>query len=104
MKRIFLIGVVMLLCGLCGTANAKSENRKPFVVPELLKWTGSEGDAQVKRIVARKGTAEVARQMAADWKEMFGETLPVVTSGKLQAGDVELKKTLPASLKGRGKI
>ena len=83
------------------TVAAKPVNPKPFVVPELQQWTGQEGRTQITRLVARKGTAEVARQMAADWKEMFGETLPIVTSGKLQAGDVELKKTLPASLKGR---
>ncbi|MCQ2292557.1 MAG: family 20 glycosylhydrolase [Bacteroidaceae bacterium] len=95
MKRLFLMSVLFVAAGLLVSASAESVNSKPFVVPELQQWTGGEGGAHVKRIVARKGTAEVARQMAADWKEMFGETLPVVTSGKLQAGDVELclKKT-----------
>lgn len=91
MKKATLILALCLLCAPLHILSAPMhKNPKPFVIPELQTWKGAQGGACVQRIVARKGTAEVARQLAADWQQMFGQSVAVVTKGKLQKGDLEL--------------
>lgn len=81
-----------LLCGgMFLTATAiEAQNPKPFVIPEIQQWTGHEGSISIKRIVATRATENVAKQFAADWKEMFHQDIPVVSGSKAQAGDLLL--------------
>ena len=82
------------LFGLSGALWAEI-NPKPFVVPELKTWTGAEGSLSLSGRIVAKGNAlqSVAQALAADYEQMFGCRLTVV-SGKVQPGDIvlELKK------------
>lgn len=80
------------------TITSFAQNPKPFVVPEIQQWKGAEGTTNVTRIVANKNTEKVARQLAEDWKEMFGQELPVVKNAKVASSDIVL--TLNKKVKG----
>lgn len=88
MYRIFLLFVAILGFGTIATA---TKNPKPFVIPEILQWTGSDGQMQPgKQIVVKdKSLMEVARALAVDYHEMFGQELRVIT-GKPKPGDFVL--------------
>ena len=92
LKRLFVLAC--LLFGLSGALWAEI-NPKPFVVPELKTWTGAEGSLSLSGRIVAKGNAlqSVAQALAADYEQMFGCRLTVV-SGKVQPGDIvlELKK------------
>ena len=92
LKRLFVLAC--LLFGLSGALWAEI-NPKPFVVPELKTWTGAEGSLSLSGRIVAKGNAlqSVAQALAADYEQMFGRRLTVV-SGKVQPGDIvlELKK------------
>lgn len=80
----------VLLLWLAAPASNAQTNPKPFVVPELKTWNGGQGDFSPSgKIVVRGESAElkqVAEAFAADYKEMFGRKLRVV-SGKENDGD-----------------
>lgn len=87
-----LLTACILFPGLQATAGV---NPKPFVIPELRNWTGSEGTftpTADSRIVYRANNnelAHIAQTLAADYQLMTGKTLSVAT-GKAKAGDIEL--------------
>lgn len=66
-------------------------NPKPFVVPELKTWSGTEGQTALSgRIVVKNAKLKaVAAALAADYKEMFGKELTIV-NGATKGGDVVL--------------
>ncbi|MGN0229806.1 MAG: family 20 glycosylhydrolase [Muribaculaceae bacterium] len=78
-------------------------NEKPFVVPELTSWTGAEGSVTLSgRIVVKNGAMrQVAQALAADYEQMFGKKLTVV-SGKMRRGDVVIGKSKIVSLGDEG--
>lgn len=88
--RPFALAIAILLSAATISASAHDDqsSTKPFVVPEIQSWQGAAGQMTVKRIVATSKTECVARQFAADWKLMFGQTLSVVKTTKTQTGDV----------------
>lgn len=77
---------------LSGRGIEAANNGKPFVVPELQEWRGSEGmftPSVTSRIVCMgKDSAlfRIAGQFAADYETMFGRELKVV-QGKPASGD-----------------
>ncbi len=92
--------VITLLCIImnfwCGTV--RSENKKPFVIPELKQWKGGEGwfipTASMKIVVeeAAKEYRMAAEALADDYKVMFGVALPVTYGEKSAVGDIVFKK------------
>lgn len=70
-------------------------NQKPFVIPELKEWKGSEGlftPTSTSRVVCMSKSPEVmkvANQFAEDYEAMFGRRLTVVKERPL-AGDFVL--------------
>ena len=71
------------------------KNAKPFVIPELHDWTGSEGQfipTPTSRIVFKKGNSDlerIAQTFSEDYRILTGKSL-TVSAGKAQAGDIEL--------------
>ena len=68
-----------------------AQNEKPFVIPELKEWKGSEGvftpSADMRVVYAQEALRSVAEAFAADYGQMFGLTLEVI-QGKPSAGDI----------------
>lgn len=68
-----------------------AQNEKPFVVPELKEWKGSEGvfipSADMRVVYTQDALRSVAEAFAADYGQMFGVT-PKVIQGKPSAGDI----------------
>ena len=65
-------------------------NEKPFTVPELKTWKGTEGVFTPTRITYEKGDAmmlETLQRFADDYATMFGQHLPIV-KGKAKKGDI----------------
>lgn len=85
----------MLALGLFATCSLTlwGVNEKPFAIPELKTWKGGEGTftlADKARIVIAPNApkmAEIAANLVADYEEMFGIKLKVVT-GKAAKGDI----------------
>lgn len=91
------IGCVLFLMGaICLHAET---NPKPFVIPELQSWTGSEGrfvPSADSRIIVKGRNAElkrVAQAFANDYHTMFGQQMQV-KSGKARPTDfvIEIKE------------
>lgn len=83
--------LIALCCAMSlGTLQAES-NPKPFVVPELTSWTGAEGTVALSGRIVVKGKAlkAVAKALADDYREMFGQELAIV-SGSVKPGDIAL--------------
>ena len=91
MKRIYMLA--MLLC--CLLPSIFAQNAKPFVIPELKEWKGSNGEFVLNeqtRIVYPKNQPElqrIAQMVADDCKEMFNYA-PAIAEGKGQKGDIIL--------------
>ena len=91
MKRIYMLAA--LLC--CLLPNIFAQNAKPFVIPELKEWKGSNGEFVLNeqtRIVYPKNQPElqrIAQMVADDCKEMFNYA-PAIAEGKGQKGDIIL--------------
>lgn len=68
-----------------------AQNEKPFVIPELKEWKGSEGvftpSADMRVVYVQEALRSVAEAFAADYGQMFGVT-PEVIQGKPSAGDI----------------
>ena len=71
-------------------------NAKPKVIPEIMEWYSSsaqKGQSYTltgsSRIVAPAALTDVANEVKADIKDLFGFDLSVVSSGA-EAGDIEL--------------
>ena len=88
------ISMLLLLC-LSTSFLWAAVNPKPFVVPELKQWTGKEGHFtpdENTRIVcpdAQPEVMQIARQLAEDYRTLFGQALDI-TTGKPQSGDFVL--------------
>lgn len=93
-NRIMLLLAVVVL-SVSAWAAPTGKNVKPFVIPELREWKGSTGEFTITektRIVYPKnntGLAEVAKQLACDYKKMTGVELEAV-EGKASKGDIVL--------------
>ena len=80
------------LCLIISTGANASVNPKPFVIPELKEWKGSDGafvPTEATKIVYAANNPElerIARIFAQDYQTMFGRSLEVV-QGKGAAGD-----------------
>ena len=91
MKRIYMLAT--LLC--CLLPSIYAQNAKPFVIPELKEWKGSNGEFVLNeqtRIVYPKNQPElqrIAQMVADDCKEMFNYA-PTIVEGKGQKGDIIL--------------
>ena len=91
MKRIYMLAT--LLC--CLLPSIFAQNAKPFIIPELKEWKGSNGEFVLNeqtRIVYPKNQPElqrIAQMVADDCKEMFNYT-PAIAEGKGQKGDIVL--------------
>ena len=91
MKKFYLLAT--LLC--CFLTSIIAQNAKPFVIPELKEWKGSNGEFVLNeqtRIVYPKNQPElqrIAQMVADDCKEMFNYT-PAIAEGKGQKGDIIL--------------
>lgn len=89
-QYLWLLTATLVLLPL-SEANAK-KNDKPFVIPELQEWQGSEGQfvpVATSRVVYTGKDPEVARiaaQFATDYETMFGRRMMVV-EGRAAAGD-----------------
>ncbi len=68
-----------------------AQNEKPFVVPELKEWKGSEGvfnpSADMRVVYAQEALCSVSEAFAADYGQMFGVS-PEVVQGKPSEGDI----------------
>ena len=95
--------LIVAMAVLCVMAVSAKVNEKPFVVPELTSWTGAEGSVTLSgRIVVKNGAMrQVAQALAADYEQMFGKKLTVV-SGKVRRGDVVIGKSKIVSLGDEG--
>ena len=91
MKKIYLLAT--FLC--CFLTSITAQNTKPFVIPELKEWKGSNGEFALNeqtRIVYPKNQPElqhIAQMLADDCKEMFNH-IPTIIEGKGQKGDIIL--------------
>ena len=83
---------IIALCLIISTGANASVNPKPFVIPELKEWKGSDGafvPTEATKIVYAANNPElerIARIFAQDYQTMFGRSLEVV-QGKGAAGD-----------------
>ncbi len=107
-KNLKLLLPLCLFCLLCNNntalalsittqkEDATTINSKPFTIPEVKTWQGKVGllePTNQMQIVYNGNSAallQIARQLSADYRLMFGRQLPVV-QGKSKAGDVVLK-------------
>ena len=106
-KSFFLLLTAVSLLFSTAMFAANEKNEKPFVIPELREWLGGEGKFTITpetKIVYKKGDAQmenVARQLAAEIKTMFGKELAVV-AGKAQKGDIYIAKKANKKLGNEG--
>lgn len=102
MKRNLLFWALAAL--LCVPQALRAENKAPFTIPEITHWQGGEGryvPTASARIVAGTDAEQVARQLAADYRQMFGKTLKVVAKAPAE-GNITLRRVSDASLGDEG--
>ena len=82
MKSVNRICLMMILCCVCCINIAQAAvNPKPFVIPELKEWKGSDGafvPTEATKIVYAANNPElerIARIFAQDYQTMFGRSL-----------------------------
>lgn len=98
-----LSAALLLLPAKADAAN----NKKPFVIPELQEWRGSQGmftPTATSRIVYTgkdPAVARVANQFAEDYALMFGRRMKVV-QGRAAAGDFVLSLSADRRLGDEG--
>lgn len=87
----------------CAVGAHAEVNPKPFVVPELKSWQGADGRLVPSgRIVVKSSKLnDVAKALAADYREMFGKEL-TIANGKAQTGDIVLTLKKDKSLGDEG--
>lgn len=94
-KTLFLLLAAMGLIIASPAFAAAQKNEKPFVIPELREWKGGNGAFTIgdaTRIVYPKNNPQleqVAKQFAADYKEMFGKEI-ATAEGSAKKGDISL--------------
>ena len=91
MKKIYLLTILLSYF----LTSIVAQNAKPFVIPELKEWKGSNGEFVLNeqtRIVYPKNQPElqrIAQMVANDCKEIFNYA-PTLFEGKGQKGDIIL--------------
>ena len=98
MKTLFLFFSLLFSISLV------AQNAKPFVIPELKEWKTSDGVllfCPKIKIVSDEASNQVARQFAADYKDMFGKKLKP-HSGRSNSAGVISFTIHPDSLKANG--
>ena len=78
MKNRFTLLLTALMLCLTLQLNAQNKNEKPFVIPELREWTGATGEFTITKstkVLYSADLADVAAQLACDYKKMTGTTL-----------------------------
>lgn len=92
MKRTIIL-FLLALGACCAGATAQPKSEKPFVIPELREWRGTEGSftptEQSRIVLSHDSLRTVGEMLAADWEKLFGRR-PEVTTGKAAAGDLAL--------------
>lgn len=102
-KNYLLLFTLAFLFPLVGHA----VNKKPFVIPELKEWKGSQGELTLtddSRIVVPTKNVDlmnIAKQFSDDYKTMFGKSLTIV-EGKAKKGDVVFNTRKDKSLGSEG--
>ena len=102
MKRLLI-----LIAAVAAMFSAQAANQKPFVIPELKEWHGSDGTYTVgsgSRIVYEAGSDElrrVAEMLAEDAVKMFGVKLKCL-AGVGRDGDIVLRTGSDRSLGDEG--
>lgn len=92
MKKMQLYWLLLAAFLLLPTKADAANNKKPFVIPELQEWRGSEGmftptaTSRIVYIGKDPAVARVANQFAEDYELMFGRRMRVV-QGRAAAGD-----------------
>ncbi len=84
--------MTLVLTALLGAGTLWAEvNPKPFVVPELKEWSGSEGCTPLSgRIIVKSSKLrDVAQTLASDYEQLTGKPLSIAT-GQPKAGDIVL--------------
>ncbi len=96
-----ILFTVLLAAGL--SLPVKSQNPKPFTVPEVKEWKGFTGQFHPSgHIVCSDDTTRtIAQQLATDYKQLFGRQLTVV-SGKASTGDIVLRQRASRKLGAEG--
>ena len=94
--RIMLSLLLFIISATTTQVSATTDkNTKPFVIPELREWKGGTGEFAITencRIVYPKNSPElkeIALQLAADYRKMFGTELQVA-EGAAKRGDIAL--------------
>ena len=98
MKTLFLFFSLLFSISLV------AQNAKPFVIPELKEWKASDGVLLFYpkiKIVSDEASNQVARQFAADYKDMFGKKLKLHAGRSNSAGVISFT-IHPDSLKANG--
>lgn len=98
MKTLFLFFSLLFSISLV------AQNAKPFVIPELKEWKTSDGVllfCPKIKIVSDEASNQVARQFAADYKDMFGKKLKLHAGRSNSAGVISFT-IHPDSLKANG--
>ena len=92
-KRLLSICVVMLSIGALGII--KAENAKPFVIPELRFWTGTEGSLYIsnatKVFYTDEALSVAAEELANDYGLFFGKGMKakaINRSDKIPSGAI----------------
>ncbi|MBQ1980483.1 MAG: beta-N-acetylhexosaminidase, partial [Alistipes sp.] len=99
MKRLLLF--LLLFMSLSAMAQ---QNPKPFVIPELTSWQGSEGTLSPSMRIAVKGADKelqrIANLFAQDYLALTGRNLTIV-KGSGKAGDIVLQIDKKATSLGK---
>ncbi|MFI3317468.1 MAG: family 20 glycosylhydrolase [Rikenellaceae bacterium] len=89
-KKAFI--TLAILCTILISATA-APNPKPFVIPELREWSGSEGafvidkKSQITITSTQEGIREAAEALAIDYNKMFDQKI-AIKNGKPKAGSI----------------
>lgn len=105
-KKIITAATVFLTLTCFFSSVAKEQpNPKPFVIPELREWKGSEGhftpSAESRIVYAHDSLRTIAEAFAKDYAELFGVTLKT-SEGKPSSGDFYLKAAKNKNLPSEG--
>lgn len=90
MKNKWMRKIAMFVClFLVGNA-VYGVNDKPFVVPEITQWQGSEGDMNLSgRVVVKSATLQVmAQKFCQDYLLLTGRHLQLISGNQVKDGDI----------------
>lgn len=100
-----ILSILSLATAIIAPSVAISANPKPFTVPEIREWKGSEGSFEFgpgSRITyVSPRLADIALDLSDQWKVQTGESLPVAI-GKGKKGDVVLTLSKDRKLGAEG--